>query len=202
MQFPHLSELSRKIWEWCETRKIWLKASYIPSAENVEADRASWNVNIDTEWEFAPDAFQSISEKFGPFEIDLFASRLNAKCTIFYSRFPDPDATVVDAFTVSWKYNYFYAFPPFALILRTLRKIINDKASGVVVVPLWTTQPWYPLFESLLIEPCIIFEPNDSLLLSPFRKQNHPLASHLSLVAGKLSGRRIREKDYRKSQST
>ncbi|XP_074112221.1 uncharacterized protein LOC141535943 [Cotesia typhae] len=51
VQFPHLSELSRRIWEWCETRHIWLKASYIPSLKNVEADEASRNVNDDTEWE-------------------------------------------------------------------------------------------------------------------------------------------------------
>lgn len=80
--------------------------------------------------------FVQIEKRFGPFSVDLFASRLNKKCNKFYSRFPDPEAESVDAFTRSWKNEFFYAFPPFALILRTLRKIINDKAIGVLVVPL------------------------------------------------------------------
>ncbi|CAD6225621.1 GSCOCG00011844001-RA-CDS [Cotesia congregata] len=79
VQYPHLSELSRKIWEWCEKRHLWLKASYIPSAKNVEADRASRYDNVDSEWELARTAFEQIDEKFGPFSVDLFASRLKKK---------------------------------------------------------------------------------------------------------------------------
>lgn len=67
---------------------------------------------------------------------------------------------------------------------------MNDKAIGTMVVPNWPTQPWYPLFVSLLIEPTITFKP-DNLLISPFRNVNQPLSSHLSLVAGKLSGQHI-----------
>lgn len=188
VQFPHLSELSRKIWQWCEGRKIWLRASYIPSNENTEADRASRNLNVDSEWEISQDSFNEIEAQWGPFSVDLFASRLNAKCRRFYSRFPDPESEGVDALTISWKDEDFYAFPPFAIIARVLRKIINDRATGTFVVPLWPTQPWYPLFTSLRNGPTIVFKPNSSLLTSPYRQSSHPLASHLSLVAGTLSG--------------
>lgn len=191
VRFQYLGLLARKIWKWCEERKIWLRASYIASAENIEADKASRNVNIDGEWELSQDAFSKIEKQFGPFSVDLFASRLNTKNRRFYSRFPDPDASAVDAFTVAWREENFYAFPPFALIMRTLRKIINDKAVGIVVVPFWPTQPWYPLFVSLSIEPVIEFNPDINLLKSPYRDESHPLASHLSLVASKLSGQRI-----------
>lgn len=78
------------------------KVEYIPSKENYEADKASRHNNIDSEWELSGDIFDKIFNKFGPFSVDLFASRLNKKCTRFYSRFPDPGATVIDAFTVSW----------------------------------------------------------------------------------------------------
>lgn len=63
-------------------------------------------------------SFKQIEKRFGPFSVDLFASRLNKKCKKFYSRFPDPEARIVDAFTASWSEENFYAFPPFALILR------------------------------------------------------------------------------------
>ncbi|XP_054009950.1 uncharacterized protein LOC128893160, partial [Hylaeus anthracinus] len=132
VRFPKLSKLSRKIWEWCEGRKIWLRASYIPSAENTEADNASRQINIDAEWELFHHAFTSIQNQFGSISVDLFTSRINKKCKKFFSRFSDPEASAIDAFTMSWKNEYFYAFPPFALILRTLRKIINDKALGIV----------------------------------------------------------------------
>lgn len=164
-------------------------ASYIPSKVNVEADRASRQVNLDTEWELSGTSFQKVLRYFGPFSIDLFASRINKKCSRFYSRYPDPDAELVDAFTFSWRDEKFYAFPPFALILPALRKIINDEASGVLVVPYWPAQPWYPLFTSLLCQPPLIFEPKINLLQSPFRQQNHPLASKLSIMVGRLSGR-------------
>ncbi|CAD6234371.1 GSCOCG00001862001-RA-CDS, partial [Cotesia congregata] len=176
IKYPRLSELARSIWQWCESRNIWVVASYIPSKLNVEADRASRQVNLDTEWELSQTVFQKVLGCYGPFSIDLFASRVNKKCSRFCSRYPDPDAELVDAFTFSWRSEEFYAFPPFALILPALRKIINDKASGVLVVPHWPAQPWYPLFTSILCQPPLNFEPKINLLQSPFRQQNHPLA--------------------------
>lgn len=92
---------------------------------------------------------------------------------------------------MSWTKERFYAFPPFAVISRTLRKIISDKAKGVVVVPRWPAQHWYPLFMSLLVPPPLIFNPDENLLLSPCREIKHPLASKLSLMAGSLSGQRL-----------
>ena len=32
------SSIARQIWEWCLTKNIWLTASHIPGAKNVEAD--------------------------------------------------------------------------------------------------------------------------------------------------------------------
>lgn len=154
----------------------------------LKIDRASRIINTDIEWELSQLAFDQIEKSFGPFSVDLFASRLNTKCKRFFSRFPDPEAEAVDDFTKSWKHESFYVFPPFALILRTLRKLINENAIGVVIVPSWPIQP-YPLFMSLLVEPSIRFRPNISILMSPCRKKIHPLASQLSLMAGKLSNK-------------
>lgn len=133
---------------------------------------------------------RKLINNFGPFSIDLFASRLNKKYKRFCSRFLNPDVTTVDALTISWVDEKFYAFLLFALIPKTLRKIISDRAEGVVVVLRWPTQPWYPLFISLLAPPLII-SPDENLLLSPCRAIKHPLAAKLSLMVGKLSGRYI-----------
>jgi len=200
VQFPHLSKLSKEIWKWCEDKNLWIKASYIPSSENIYADQASRIINIDTEWELSNEfkkKKKKINDSFGPFTVDLFASRVNKKCRNFYARFPE--AEIIDAFTVDWGGKHFYAFPPFALILRTLRKIINDKAIGVVVVPYWPTQSWFPLFTSLLVKP-IVLGPSKFLLTSPYRNQEHPLAAHLTLVAGILSRQRLRKKEYHQTR--
>ena len=65
----------------------------------------------------------------GPFEIDLFASRLNKQIDDYVSWTPDPDATAVNAFSILWDRKPFYAFclPPFSLIPRWLQKITTDK---------------------------------------------------------------------------
>lgn len=77
----------------------------------------------ETEYELSSDAYKRIISHFGRPEIDLFATRSNAKCERFVSSLPDPDSIAIDAFTLNWGSRYFYAFPPFACILRMLRNI-------------------------------------------------------------------------------
>lgn len=146
IQLKQFNKLTSEIWKWSENRKLWLFASYIPSKENSEADKLSRITNIDTEWELSQNVYRSVARKFGCPSIDLFASRLNSKCKLYVSWHTDPEAYAIDAFTLSWENLRFYAFPPFALILRVLQKIRVDKATGIVVAPYWPTQPWYPIF--------------------------------------------------------
>lgn len=188
VQYPHLNQITRQIWEWCEERNIFIFASYIRSSLNTEADGESRKLNIDTEWELNLREFDKIVYNFGKPSIDLFASRINAKCPIYMSWKRDPFAFNIDAFTVDWAQFYFYAFPPFALILKTLNKIVSDKATGIVVVPHWPSQPWYPLYKALCIKEILTLPPSKYLLTCPFRS-THPLHRHLSLAACVLSGK-------------
>lgn len=189
VRFPHLNSITRQIWQWCEERKILIFASYINTKDNSDADRLSRKKFNDTEWELADYAFQEIKRKLGSPEIDLFATRRNTKCPCFISWRNDPEAWAVDAFTVPWQDRMFYAFPPFALILKTIQKIINDKAEGIIVVPFWPTQPWFPLFQKITVSNKVIhFDPDINLLNSPFR-QPHNLHRSLHLIAAKLSGK-------------
>lgn len=83
------------------------------------------------------------------------------------------------------------------MILRTLTKIIHDRAQGIVVVPLWSAQPWFSMFTEMLESEPIIFQPHPNLLLSPYRDAHHPLSlQKLTLVAGVLSGQHIEEETY------
>lgn len=190
IRFPHLHSLAKCIWQWCEERNLFIFASYISSKENIEADTQSRIRSTGTEWELGQKYFCQIAKKWQVPDIDLFASINNAKCKRYISWQRDPNSISVDAFTVSWSNEFFYAFPPFSMILRVIRKIIDDRAEGILVVPLWPTQVWFPLFKRCSVGEVLIFKPSPDLLLSPFREP-HPLASCLTLVAGRLSGSRF-----------
>lgn len=189
VQHTQLNDLARTIWQWCELRNIYVFASYIKSSDNVVADYESRKINVDTEWELAEYAFTEITDKLGVPTFDLFASSQNYKCRRYASWKLDPYSEIVDAFTFNWKNLSFYAFPPFSIISKVLQKIIKDQAEGILVVPYWRSQPWYPLWTKLIVSDTIFFSPNKYLLHSPFRPY-HPLHADLTLVAARLSGSR------------
>lgn len=189
IQYPHLNKVAREIWQWCEDRNIWLFASYINSRDNIEADEESRRINPDIEWELSSSAYEQIIKKFGDPDVDLFASRANAKSQCYISWKPDPEAMAVDAFTINWREYYFYAFPPFSLLLKLFRKIVDDEATGIVVFPYWPSQPWFPIMKKLLKSDILYFSPNKNLLRSSFREY-HPLHQQLTLGAARFCGRR------------
>lgn len=85
MQFPHLLAMARQSWDWYELRNIMIIASYIASIDSTIADRESRTLSVDTEWSLSQEAFSYISLQFGPFNLDLFASIISAKCEIYVS---------------------------------------------------------------------------------------------------------------------
>lgn len=109
----------------CEDQGIFIFASYISSIENFIADAEFRLADPDTKWFLSNQNFQQVARIFGPFDVDLFASLLNAKCHSYVSWFPDLGSIAVDAFAFSWKGLNFYAFPPF-ILPRVLRKIVDE----------------------------------------------------------------------------
>ena len=99
---PLLDSLSRSIWEWCKLRDIFISVQHIPGKVNTQADTLSREISSNLEWSLNGEVFQEIiSQTFIP-EIDLFASRLNAKTAKFVSWHPQPGAVAIDAFSLSW----------------------------------------------------------------------------------------------------
>ncbi|KAJ8959789.1 hypothetical protein NQ317_001016 [Molorchus minor] len=131
-QSKSLNLLSRQIWQWCENKNIYLHASYIPSKENSRADKESRQNSVETEYALNQDAYEKIILVLGVPDIDLFATKINAKCINYVSWHKDPGALTTDAFTINWRGYLFYAFPPFSLVGRVLNKIVRDKAKGIL----------------------------------------------------------------------
>lgn len=186
------NDLAVQIWQFCISNNIrWLTAAHIPGSENIEADSKSRNFHsIDTEWMLNPRVLKQALKtlKVQP-EIDLFASRLNKQMPTYCSYKPDPEAAYINAFTISWSNMCFYCFPPFSCLTHVLQKIIHDQATGVVVAPLWPTQPWYSQLMSLQIQPPVILQPAKDLLTLPSAPERvHPLFKKLRLIICLLSG--------------
>ena len=139
--------------------------------QNVIAYQESRNQNVDTEWMLNLTYLSTALGKihFSP-EINLFASRFNKQFDAYVSYKPDPYARHIDASTISWANEKFYCFPQFSSILKVIRKIIQDKATGILVVPDWPTQSWYPLLFQILAQPPHRLLPQDNLLILP----SHP----------------------------
>ena len=92
--------VARKIWAWCNPRNIWLTAVFIPGPSNVTADSLSRKHLSAHEWQLNRTIFQTIANQFPPFSIDLFASMLNTQLDRYASWHPDPQASIIDAFSV------------------------------------------------------------------------------------------------------
>ena len=184
-----LNLLAKQIWGWAIDKGIWLSAAHIPGKENMLADYKSRNFQDNLEWTLNPLDFRQITDTFGVPEVDLFATRLNNQVEKYVAWHPEPEAWAVDAFSVPWDDLQFYAFPPFSLIGRVLSKVVQEEAQGILVVPLWTTQPWFPHLLKLLIDHPRVVQPCRNLLTLPGKAEEvHPLFNKLQLLVVHLSG--------------
>ena len=94
----------------------------------------------------------------------------------------------------------FYAFPPFSVLGRVLSKIKMEQASGILVLPLWPTQPWFPVMMDLLMDHPRLVKPNsNNLLIKGISLLLHPLHTKLSLLVTILSGQPLETLAYRKA---
>ena len=73
------------------------------------ADKESRGKHSDIEWKLNPELFDCIVTLWGTVSVDLFASRLNYQLKPFMSWRPDPEAMAIDAFSLDWREQYFYA---------------------------------------------------------------------------------------------
>ena len=85
-----LASLSRDLWQWCLQRQITVSAAHIPRILNVNADRESRYHLDSSDWKLCPAVFQALQNRWGPLDINLFASRLTNQLPRFVSWKSDP----------------------------------------------------------------------------------------------------------------
>ena len=95
----------------------------------------------------------------------------------------------ISAFTIDWSGLKFYDFPPIAIISRVLSKISQDEAEGIIIVPYWQNEVWYPVMLKMLISIPILLNSRKSLLQLPQPPdQNHPVWQKMDMIVAHLSG--------------
>ncbi|CAB4030534.1 Transposon Tf2-6 poly [Paramuricea clavata] len=201
---PKLNALVKSIWDWCIIHHIWLTVARIPGKENIEADYESRKCRRNTEWCLDKKLFHKACEKlhFMP-NIDLFASRINYQVKPFFSYHPDPEALAVNAFHQTWSDYKFYAFPPFSIISRVLQKIQKEQCEGLILVPKWPTQTWWPVAMKMLVQKPVLLPMQEFTLFLPSKPtEKHPLHHKMSLLLCHLSGNNLRTEVFRKQLQT
>ena len=96
-------------------------------------------------FEVIPDMFKRILKHVAvqP-EVDLFASKKNAKLPAFFTLHQD-------AFLQDWSQNVLYICPPFSQLDHIVEKILNDQAEGILLIPVWKHQPWFHRLASIVL---------------------------------------------------
>ena len=127
---------------WCLERNIHIQAQHLPGVLNQVADMESRSMRDRSDWKLDRRIFLEVNRRYGPLEVDLFASRLTNQCRCYFSWRPDPFAEATDAFLQDWRIMRGFANPPWNLVPRVLRKAQSQEADVILIAPIWKTQPW------------------------------------------------------------
>lgn len=133
------------ILSWAEQNLSHLSAVHIRGSLNVVADQLSRGVPALGEMSLNQEIFHQITLRWGRPDIDLMATRFNAKVETFCSLYREDNPLAVDALSIPWEFRLAYIFPPIAMIPRVLMKIRQDQASVIAVIPFWPRRSWFTL---------------------------------------------------------
>ncbi|KAL0199681.1 hypothetical protein M9458_002868, partial [Cirrhinus mrigala] len=128
-----LYKLAHQILVWSQDKLLSLRAVHVPGHLNVGADVLSRQGPRPGEWMLHPEVVKQIWKVFGPAQVDLFATRENAQCPLWYS-LAHPAPLGLDAMVQMWPRLRLYAFPPIALLPGVLERVRQDGVSVLMVL--------------------------------------------------------------------
>ena len=121
-----------------------LEMEWVPRSQNERADYISKIVDFD-DWKVNPCLFDYLDGMWGPHTVDCFASYYNTQLSRYFSRYWNPGAEAVDAFTVAWCDEVCWWVPPLYLVMRVVKHARARAAKGTLTVPLWKSAPFWPV---------------------------------------------------------
>ena len=147
---PKLQDLAKEIWSWAENHSLEVVVEWTPREQNTEADSASREIDFD-DWRVSVGTANQVQALLGHCEIDLFANDRNSKCNQFYSRYPCPRTMGIDAFLHPTVWNSrvnLWLVPPIPLVAKVLRYAKFYGSKGILGVPEWPSQNYWPLLRA------------------------------------------------------
>ena len=191
---------------WCQSQRICLRAIYIPGVDNVHADDLSRKGHLThreisyqldhREWALNQEVANAIFVVMDQPQIDLFATRANAKTPVFCALQKGQGEVSTDAMSTLWSHTLGYAYPPTGLITRVLSKVIQEQAQLILIAPLWKDRPWYSTLLTLLVRPPLKLPDRQDLLIQA--GQFHRYAGNLQLTAWRISGNVSDGREFRR----
>ena len=137
--------LTVETWKWSIDRQIFLMAECLPAVQNQVADMESRTIKDRCDWMLHPHLFSQIERRMGPLEVDTYVC--------ISANTPAPSLLQLEArsgsrnnrclYTELGSVSWVCQFPMVSHITKA--KIQQDKVRVILVVPMWRTQPWYPL---------------------------------------------------------
>lgn len=146
---PEMMALLRRVWWLLDSAGIDLRVRWISTHENDYADALSRGSPHD-ELMIDNSCWTRLQRRFGPHDVDRYASVMNTRCPRFNSEMPNPASEGAPALAQDWTGVNNYAFPPMAE-LPALAQLLSSQPSvrATVVAPHWPAQAWYQqLFEA------------------------------------------------------
>ena len=202
-RFPWIFQELHPLFSMLRARNIKICACWIAGEENFWADRVSRRENSPEEQTLRQWAFDRINARWGPMTIDCFATQTNTRLERFISGGPEVNSEGRDFFKQKLDPNreLLYAHTPAHLVQRTISKIVRERLSIILIVPLWTSRPWWPIILERLADFPLILGKQTSLWQEGRGEELHSPKPHFS-IAVNLSARYSGAKDFRRYIST
>ena len=142
----------RALLQLLETLHIRLEPRYIRSELNP-ADEFSRLTDRDA-WSLKPHVQRMLQRKVERLvrrriSLDPFACHQSKVCLRYASRLYDPAALGFDGCALDWRNEAVWLNPPWALLPDIIGKLIFERPVGVLIVPVWPTQIWWPRLRHL-----------------------------------------------------
>ena len=168
-----LNAVAQEFLRLYEAHSIRLLPQFIPGHLNVLADSLSRRSQVlGSEWTLCPQVVRDLLRRW-PANIDLFATSLNHRLSVYFSPMFDPQSAGTDAMFQLWDGLQAYAFPPFGLRPRVLAKVRRSRGLELTLVaPFWPQHPWFLDFLELLLEISFFLPRRRDLLRQPHYHQN------------------------------
>ena len=106
----------------CIENNISLFPEWVPRSLNQMADLISKEVDRDDHM-LNPDLFATLDIMWGPHRADRFSSFRTRQVPPYCSRFPNPGAESIDAFTTTWSRENNWLFPPPFLVPKVIKHL-------------------------------------------------------------------------------